>query len=71
MIIRYTIEASVVVPDGTVLGSGDREIVLPTGESLKPYVVLELNDDRDLTHTEEDALGVAHDDLVLAKEIVS
>lgn len=59
MEIKVTLEAIITLPEGTqVPQDGTREFTLPGGECIKPFVVLELNEERDLTYPEYSALGV-------------
>lgn len=58
MEITVTITAVITVPEGSVVGNEEspRAIVLPDGQWVKPFMVLELNDVSDLTHKETVAL---------------
>lgn len=58
MEIRVTIETIITFPEGTIVPEEDRGFTLPGGDWVKPFVVLELNDDRDLTFREVVALGL-------------
>lgn len=49
MQIRVTIEAVITLPEGTTVPSSGRQFTLPSGDWVKPWVILELNDERDLT----------------------
>jgi hypothetical protein len=69
MQVRYTFEVMVWVPDGSELGEG-RAIILPNGEWVKPWVVMELNDDQDLTHSQLIEAGMDCDDLVISREVM-
>lgn len=58
MEIRITIETIVTFPEGTIVPEEGRGFTLPGGDWVKPFVVLEMNDDRDLTFREALALGL-------------
>lgn len=58
MEIRITIETIVTFPEGTIVPEEGRGFTLPGGDWVKPFVVLEMNDDRDLTFREAIALGL-------------
>lgn len=58
MEIRITIETIVTFPEGTIVPEEGRGFTLPSGDWVKPFVVLEMNDDRDLTFREVVALGL-------------
>lgn len=62
MIIRVEIEAYLHLPEGTKVPEQGRAFTLPNGDWVKPFVVLELNDGRDLTHTEAEALDICVED---------
>jgi hypothetical protein len=46
--IRVTIEAVITLPEGTKVPSSGRQFTLPSGDWVKPWVILELNDEIDL-----------------------
>lgn len=53
MIIDYVLKGSIVVPDGSTLSEeSNRMIILPDGSWIKPFIVLELNDEQDLTYNQ-------------------
>lgn len=58
MEIRVTIEAVLTLPEGTIVPESGRGFVLPGGDWVKPFIVLEMNDDRDLSFKDTAALGV-------------
>lgn len=60
MIVKMTLSVRLEMPDGTasVDGVGGRAWALPNGDIVKPWVVLALNDVRDLTFEETDAMGI-------------
>ena len=58
MEIRVTIETIITFPEGTAVPEEGRGFTLPSGDWVKPFVVLEMNDDRDLTFREVVALGL-------------
>ncbi len=58
MEIRVTIEAVLTLPEGTIVPEEGRGFTLPNGDWVKPFIVLEMNDDRDLSFKETAALGV-------------
>lgn len=55
--VRVTIEAVITLPEGTTLPERGRAFVLPSGDWVKPWIVLEMNDGRDLTYGEAAKLG--------------
>ena len=57
MQIRVTIEAVLTLPEGTIVPENGRAFTLPSGDWVKPFVVLEMNDGRDLSFKEAQALG--------------
>lgn len=58
MDIKVTITATITVPDGSKLESElGRQITLPSGDWVKPFIVLELNDERDLPWAEAVEIG--------------
>ena len=59
MEIRITIEAVLTFPDGTIVPENGRGFTLPGGDWVKPFIVMEMNDDRDLTFKDTEALGVS------------
>jgi hypothetical protein len=64
--IRVAIEALITVPDGTVMPeSGGRALILPSGDWVKPFVVFELNDERDLTSIEAFEMGLDIDEEIV------
>lgn len=58
MEIRVSIEAVLTLPEGTTVPEEGRAFTLPSGDWVKPFVVLEMNDGRDLSFTEANALGI-------------
>ena len=66
MIVKMTLNVTLEMPDGTasVDGVGGRAWALPNGDIVKPWVVLELNDTRDLSFAETQALGIDVIDMV-------
>jgi hypothetical protein len=62
MEIRITIEAVLTLPDGTIVPENGRKFTLPSGDWVKPWVVLEINNRRDLSFNEALALGVEVDE---------
>jgi hypothetical protein len=62
MNIRVTLEAVITLPEGTQWPSfgeiGSRAFTLPNGDTIKPWVVVELNDLDDLSTTQAEALGI-------------
>jgi len=57
MEIRITIEAVLTLPEGTQVPEQGRAFTLPSGDWVKPFMVLEINDGRDLSFNEAIALG--------------
>ena len=58
MEIEVTIKAVLTLPEGTIVPEEGRGFTLPNGDWVKPFIVLEMNDDRDLSFKETSALGV-------------
>ena len=62
MIVKVTLEAMITLPEGTQWPSfgdiGSREFTLPNGDTVKPWIVLELNDMDDLTTTQTEAMSI-------------
>ncbi len=54
---RVTIEAVITLPEGTTAPEQGRAFVLPSGDWVKPWIVLEKNDGDDLTYGEAAKLG--------------
>ena len=48
MFIRVKLEALVELPEGTIIPEEGRAFTLPNGDWVKPWVVLERNDDEDM-----------------------
>ena len=55
---RITVTETYGAPEGTTLLEDGRGLRLPTGDIVKPWVVLELNEDHDLTGEEMDQLHI-------------
>ena len=64
--IKVTLEAMITLPEGTQWPSfgdiGSREFTLPNGDTVKPWVVMELNDTDALTWGEAAKLGIMIDE---------
>ena len=60
--MRVTIEAVITLPEGTIVPEDGRAFTLPSGDWVKPFIVMELNDDRDLPYSELIKLGVDIDE---------
>ena len=58
MEIEVTIKAVLTLPEGTTLPEDGRAFTLPGGDWVKPFIVLEMNDGRDLSFKETEALGL-------------
>lgn len=71
MIVNLTLQVTLILPDGSasIDGASGRGWVLPDGNFIKPFAVLELNDERDLTYAEAERMGVHIDDIVTEAEI--
>ena len=71
MIVNMTLEVTLTLPDGSASmdGTGGRGWVLPSGNWVKPFAVLELNDEIDLIYTVGERMGVYIDDIVTQAEI--
>lgn len=52
MEIRVSIEAVLTLPEGTTVPEEGRAFTLPSGDWVKPFITLELNDTTDLDHAE-------------------
>lgn len=48
MQIRVTIEAVITLPEGTIVPETGRRFMLPSGDWVKPWLVLEMNDEVDM-----------------------
>lgn len=48
MFIRLKLEALIELPEGTTIPEEGRAFTLPNGDWVKPWVVLERNDDEDM-----------------------
>jgi len=72
MIVNLTLSVTLTLPDGTasVDGSGGREWLLPNGDWVKPWAVLELNDKRELSFGEVQTMGMDITDMVEAVDII-
>ena len=57
MLVKVTLEAILELPDGTQWPTEGRAFTLPSGDWVKPFVVLEMNNRRDLSFKEAQALG--------------
>jgi hypothetical protein len=73
MNVQMTMIVNLTLPDGSASmdGTGGRGWVLPDGNFVKVFPVVELNDERDLTWVETEAMGIDADGSVLEVEIVS
>jgi len=60
--IRVTIDALITLPEGTIVPEQGRAFTLPSGDWVKPFIVMELNDDRDLPYSELIKLDVDIDE---------
>jgi hypothetical protein len=60
--IRVTIDALITLPEGTIVPEQGRAFTLPSGDWVKPFIVMELNDDRDLPYSELIKLNVDIDE---------
>ena len=56
--VFMTLKAIVTLPEGSTIAERGRGIYLPNGDWLKPWVVLEHNDDGDLSYADLEKLGV-------------
>lgn len=48
MLVRVKLEALIELPEGTTIPEEGRAFTLPNGDWVKPWVVLERNDDEDM-----------------------
>jgi hypothetical protein len=73
MKVQMTMIVNLTLPDGSASmdGTGGRGWVLPDGNFVKVFPVVELNDERDLTWVETEAMGIDADGSVLEVEMVS
>ncbi len=55
---RITVTETFGAPEGTTLLDDARGLLLPTGEIIKPWIVLELTEDRDPSGADMDRLGL-------------
>jgi hypothetical protein len=55
---RFSVTEVIGAPEGTATLPDGRGLQLPNGDIVKPWIVLELNEDRDLTGEEMDGLGL-------------
>jgi len=62
MQIRVTIEAVITLPEGTAVPEQGRAFTLPSGDWVKPWLVLEANDGRDLSFNEAYSMGISIDE---------
>lgn len=60
--VKVTIEAIITLPEGTKFPENGRGFTLPCGDIVKPWVVLEMNDGRDLGQNEMEELGISIDE---------
>ena len=58
MEIEVTIKAVLTLPEGTKLPEDGRAFTLPGGDWVKPFIVLEINDERDISFNETEVLGL-------------
>jgi hypothetical protein len=73
MQVRVEISAVITLPEGTVMPEHGRAFALPQGGWVKPFIVMELNDERDLPYLELIKLGVDIDEenIELVEEIAA
>ena len=50
MELEITIKAILTLPEGTKIPDDGRAFALPSGDWVKPFIVLERNDDEDLSY---------------------
>ena len=48
MLVRVKLEALIELPEGTQMPEDGRAFTLPSGDWVKPFIVLERNDDEDM-----------------------
>ena len=58
MQIRVTIEAVITLPEGTEVPSSGRRFTLPSGDWVKPWLVIEMNDEVDMGLGAMSELGI-------------
>lgn len=59
MMIKVTIEAVITLPEGTIVPEDGRAFTLPSGDWVKPWLVLEMNDEIDLGQNEMEELDLS------------
>jgi hypothetical protein len=71
MIVNMTLEVTLELPDGSASMdyTHGRGWVLPDGNWVKPFAVLEFNDERDLSYPETMRLGMDISDVVTSAEV--
>lgn len=71
MIVNMTLQVTLTLPDGSASldGSNGRGWVLPNGDWVKVFTMLELNDDRDLTYSEWTDMDCDVEEFVVSAEI--
>ena len=62
MIFKVTLEAMITLPEGTKMPMQGRAFTLPNGDTVKPYVVLELNERNDMTFQETEQRDISIDE---------
>jgi hypothetical protein len=71
MIVNMTLEVTLTLPDGSASMdmTGGRGWVLPNGDWVKVFTMLELNDDRDLTYSEWTDMDCDVEEIVVSAEV--
>jgi hypothetical protein len=71
MDIEVTLRAIITVPDGSTIPDDEvRMILLPNGGWVKPFIVLERNDNTDLDFADLVALGLDLDEHMPVLEVI-
>jgi len=72
MIVNLTLSVTLTLPDGSAsLDDGcGRAWSLPNGDWVKPWITMELNDQRELSWAEAQAMGIDIEETVEAVDII-
>lgn len=72
MIVNLTLSVTLTLPDGSAsLDDGcGRAWSLPNGDWVKPWITMELNDQRELSWAEAQAMGIDIEEMVEAVDII-
>jgi hypothetical protein len=67
--VEITLKAFVVLPEGSTIAERGRGLILPNGDCLKPWVVLERNDEGDVSAADLDKMGIYLEDTAYQYEV--